>query len=159
MAMAWVGLGSNLDHPEARIREAIEHIASLDGVVALRCAGIYRSPPWGPVPQPDFANSVAEIETPLAPAALLQALLGIERQMGRTRGERWGPRRIDLDLLHVEGCQCDSESLQLPHPRIAERAFVLVPWLDLQPGLSLPGLGRLADLAEKVDRSKLQPLP
>ncbi len=159
MALAWIGLGSNLDDPAARLREATEQIASLAADGSLRIAGFYRSPPWGPVAQPDFVNSVVEIETTLAPLALLDALLDIERRMGRVRDQRWGPRRIDLDLLHVQGSRCDDERLQLPHPRIVERAFVLRPWLDLRPALDLPGLGRLADLAKKVDCSNLQPLP
>lgn len=159
MALAWIGLGSNLDDPPARLREAIAHIASLPGCAVLRVAPFYRSPPWGPVAQPDFVNSVVEIETSMAPLDLLEALLQVEQAMGRIREARWGPRRIDLDLLHVEGGACDSERLQLPHPRLAERAFVLRPWLDLQAELALPGQGRLADLAKKVDCSNLQPLP
>lgn len=159
MALAWVGLGSNLDDPPARLREALELIAALPGVSLRRASAFYRSPPWGRVTQPDFVNAVAELDSTLDPESLLAAMLSIERTMGRLRGERWGPRRIDLDLLHVEGQRREDESLQLPHPRIAERAFVLRPWLDLQPDLDLPGLGRLAQLAKKVDCSILQPLP
>lgn len=159
MALAWVGLGSNLDDPPARLREALELIAALPGVSLRRVSAFYRSPPWGHVTQPDFVNAVAELDTALDPEPLLDAMLTIERAMGRVRGERWGPRRIDLDLLYVEGQCRDGEGLQLPHPRIAERAFVLRPWLDLQPDLDLPGQGRLAMLAKKVDCSILQPLP
>jgi 2-amino-4-hydroxy-6-hydroxymethyldihydropteridine diphosphokinase len=134
-------------------------MVSLDGVGAVSVSPLFRAPPWGPVAQPDFVNAVARLETTLEPEVLLAGLLGIERDMGRERRERWGPRRIDLDLLHMEGAQLDTASLQLPHPRIAERAFVLKPWSELDPGLSLPGMGRIADLAKKVDCSKLQPLP
>lgn len=158
MARAWVGLGSNLDDPPARLHEALEHIASLPGVLDLRCSRFYRTPPWGPIAQPEFVNAVAELDWSGVPEALLAALLGIEQAMGRQRRERWGPRRIDLDLLHLEGQQRASESLQLPHPRLADRAFVLCPWQELAPDLDLPGLGRLADLAKKVDCSNLQPL-
>jgi 2-amino-4-hydroxy-6-hydroxymethyldihydropteridine diphosphokinase len=158
MALAWIGLGSNLDDPPARLREALDRVAETPAVALVRCSPLYRSPPWGPIAQPEFVNAVAELDTGLAPEALLQALLGIELAMGRERRERWGPRRIDLDLLHMEGCAHCSQALQLPHPRLAERAFVLRPWLDLQPRIVLPGLGALADLAKKVDCSNLQPL-
>ncbi|MCK7595442.1 2-amino-4-hydroxy-6-hydroxymethyldihydropteridine diphosphokinase [Pseudomarimonas salicorniae] len=159
MALAWVGLGSNLDDPPARLREALEHIAALEGVFALRSSPFYRAPPWGPVAQPDFVNAVAEFDARLAPEPLLEALLSIERRMGRERRERWGPRRIDLDLLHMEGESRAGDRLELPHPRIAERAFVLCPWRDLAPTLELPGLGRIEALAKKVDCSNVQPLP
>ena len=159
MALAWVGLGSNLDDPAERLREALEHVAALEGVAALRASPFYRAPPWGPVAQPDFVNAVAELETRLDPETLLEALLSIERRMGRERRERWGPRRIDLDLLHMAGETRAGARLELPHPRIAERAFVLCPWRDLAPALELPGLGRIDELAKKVDCSNVQPLP
>jgi 2-amino-4-hydroxy-6-hydroxymethyldihydropteridine diphosphokinase len=158
MALAWIGLGSNLGDPPAQLREALDRLAAAPGVARLRSSPLYRSAPWGPIAQPEFVNAVAEVDTGLAPEALLQVLLGIELAMGRERRERWGPRRIDLDLLHIEGCTHRSQVLQLPHPRLAERAFVLRPWLDLQPRLAIPGLGVLADLAKKVDCSNLQPL-
>ena len=158
MTLAWVGLGSNLDDPPARLREALEHVAALPGVRVLRVSPFYRTPPWGLLDQPDFVNAVAELDVQLQPIALLHALLGVEQAMGRERRQRWGPRRIDLDLLHVDGHACADDALELPHPRLGERAFVLRPWLDLQPALSLPGLGALADLAKKVDCSNLQPL-
>lgn len=158
MTLAWLGLGSNLDDPPARLREALERVDGLKGVRLLRVSPLYRSPPWGPVAQPHFVNAVAELEVVIDAETLLQALLGVEQAMGRTRHERWGPRRIDLDLLHMDGEQRCGERLQLPHPRLAERCFVLRPWLDLQPRLALPGLGLLADLAKKVDCSNLQPL-
>lgn len=159
MALAWIGLGSNQDDPAARLHEALHRLQQVRGISLRGVSPFYRSPPWGPVPQPDFVNAVAEIDGHLAPEAMLEALLGIERAMGRERGVRWGPRRIDLDLLHMEGCRRDGVGLQLPHPRLAERAFVLRPWLDLRPELVVPGLGPLAALLEKVDCSKLLPLP
>jgi 2-amino-4-hydroxy-6-hydroxymethyldihydropteridine diphosphokinase len=102
--------------------------------------------------QPDFLNAVVVLETPLLPHDLLDALLGIERDAGRERGgERWGPRTLDLDLLHVDGKTVSDERLTLPHPHIAERAFVLLPLSELSPDLEIPGRGRVVDLLRSVD--------
>jgi 2-amino-4-hydroxy-6-hydroxymethyldihydropteridine diphosphokinase len=113
---------------------------------------IYRTPPWGVTDQPDFLNAVVALETPLPPHDLLNALLGIERAAGRQRnGERWGPRTLDLDLLHVAGQTINDERLTLPHPHIADRAFVLLPLNDVAPELDIPGQGKVVELLRNVD--------
>ncbi|MBD8526529.1 2-amino-4-hydroxy-6-hydroxymethyldihydropteridine diphosphokinase [Pseudomarimonas arenosa] len=162
--LCYIGLGSNLDQPIERVREAAVRLAALPEVEQFQLSPLYRSAPWGKLDQPDFINAVAVLRTSLPPVQLLLQLLSVERQMGRERGaERWGPRRIDLDLLHVEGVclrtdPADSPALELPHPRIGERAFVLRPWCDLTEDLDLPGLGSLRQLANQVDCSSLSQL-
>jgi 2-amino-4-hydroxy-6-hydroxymethyldihydropteridine diphosphokinase len=121
----------------------------------------YRTPAWGVTDQPDFINAVAELATTLAPLALLDVLQATERAHGRDRAreQRWGPRTLDLDLLAMEGEVLDTPALQLPHPRAVERAFVLVPWSEIAPGLDLPGLGRVDALAAALDRSGIEAIP
>lgn len=152
MALAYIGLGSNLDHPEQQIAQALNGLRALRGCRLLRQSSLYRSAPWGLVEQPSFVNAVAEIETALAPVELLDGLLALERAQGRDRsGVRWGPRRIDLDLL-LHGSHLSSDpQLELPHPRIAERSFVLVPLAELAPHLFIPGQGAIAELLLRVD--------
>lgn len=152
MARAFVALGGNLGDTHAYLRQALEALALLPQTRLLATSRLYRTPPWGLREQPAFLNAVAVLETALAPHALLDALLEIERAAGRVRdGERWGPRTLDLDLLHVDGCILHDERLTLPHPRIAERAFVLLPLAELAPGLELPGQGRVERLLAAVD--------
>lgn len=149
---AYIALGSNLGDSHQQLLDAIEKLAELPHTRLLARSRFYRTPPWGKLDQPDFLNAVAVLETPLPPHDLLDALLDIEREAGRQRdGERWGPRTLDLDLLHVAGKTIDDERLTLPHPHIAERAFVLLPLNDLAPDLDIPGLGRVADLLRTVD--------
>lgn len=152
MALAYIGLGSNLDHPEQQIAQALNGLRALRGCRLLRQSSLYRSAPWGLVEQPSFVNAVAEIETALTPVELLDGLLALERAQGRDRsGVRWGPRRIDLDLL-LHGSHLSSDpQLELPHPRIAERSFVLVPLAELAPHLFIPGQGAIAELLLRVD--------
>ena len=121
---------------------------------------LYRTPPWGMLEQPPFLNAAVRLDTGLAAGELLDALLAIERAAGRTReGERWGPRTLDLDLLHMEGVRMADARLTLPHPRIAERAFVLLPLADLAPELELPGQGKVAELLAALDHSGCEALP
>ena len=153
MTLAYVGLGSNLDDPADRIAEAITGLAALPGSIVLRRSSLYRSAPWGYADQPAFINAVAELETGLAPRALLDALLALERAQGRERGgPRWGPRRIDLDLLLHGDHVSQSEGLELPHPRIGERAFVLAPLAELAPQLRV-GDSSVTALLAAIDAS------
>jgi len=139
---AWIGLGSNLGEPEARLREAIRRLEESDSIDLKRCSAFYRTAPWGKEGQDEFLNAVLVIDTILQPQQLLTALLDIEQQMGRERsGERWGPRCIDLDLLTYEDLVLKSPSLELPHPRMQLRAFVLHPVLELDPDFYIPGIG------------------
>ncbi len=137
---ALVGLGANLGDPPAQLADALVRLAGL-GIPSLRRSGLYLSAPVGP-PQPDFVNAAVELETNLSPTALLSALLSVEVALGRTRTTRWGPRLVDLDLLLCEEQTCDAPGLTLPHARLAERAFVLIPLAEIAPAARHPTLGR-----------------
>ena len=160
MIHAYVALGSNLGDSCQQLLDAMDALDRLPGSRLLARSGLYRTPPWGVLEQPPFINAVVLLESALTPYALLDELLAIERAAGRTRdGERWGPRTLDLDLLHVDGVALNDERLTLPHPRIAERAFVLLPLYELAPELVLPGQGRVAGLLATVDTAGCVPLP
>jgi len=144
MTRAFVALGGNLGDTRAILRQALDAFEALPRTRLVAQSSFYRTPPWGLRDQPSFLNAAAELETTLGPHELLDALLDIERAAGRVRdGERWGPRTLDLDLLHMDGVTLHDDRLVLPHPRIAERAFVLLPLAELAPGLELPGQGRV----------------
>ena len=151
MTLAYVALGSNLGEPRQQVRDALAALAALPDTRVTRRSALYRTPPWGVLDQPAFINAVAELATTLSPETLLSEMLAIERRAGRVRAERNGPRTLDLDLLHVEGVRRDDPQLTLPHPRLAERAFVLLPLNDVAPQLQLPGLGSVAELLAQVD--------
>lgn len=152
MTRAFVALGGNLGDTRAYLRAALDRLANLPDSRLLARSRFYRTPPWGLREQPAFLNAAAMLDTALAPHALLDALLDIELAAGRVRkGERWGPRTLDLDLLHMDGVALHDERLTLPHPRIAERAFVLLPLAELAPDLELPGQGRVDALLAAVD--------
>lgn len=160
----WIGLGGNRDDSGALLVEALARLAAVPGVALLRRSATYRSPPWGRQDQPHFVNAVAELESALEPGALLRQLLEIERSLGRRRSEttRWGPRCIDLDLLAYGALRLQSEELELPHPRMHLRAFVLVPLLELEPGFVIPGQGPAADCLRNIDADEVAaivPLP
>jgi 2-amino-4-hydroxy-6-hydroxymethyldihydropteridine diphosphokinase len=157
---AYIALGSNLGDARGHVQDAFDALARLPGTRLLTRSLLYLTPPWGMLEQPAFVNAVARIDTTLSPHALLDALLAIERAAGRVRdGERWGPRTLDLDILHMDGVTLDDERLSLPHPRIRERAFVLLPLNDVAPGLELAGQGRVADLLAELDTTGLERLP
>jgi 2-amino-4-hydroxy-6-hydroxymethyldihydropteridine diphosphokinase len=143
---AFVGLGSNLEDPANQLQRAIAALADVPHTKILNVSSFYRSAPFGPVEQPDFLNAVVQLETRLDARNLLLHLLAIERQQGRTRGERWGPRTIDLDLLVHGETSSDTAELRLPHPGIALRNFVLLPLQEIAPDLVVQGLGRIADI-------------
>jgi 2-amino-4-hydroxy-6-hydroxymethyldihydropteridine diphosphokinase len=141
MTRAYVGVGANLGDREATIRAALEALPGLVGVSKLR-----ETDPVGVVDQPPFLNAAAVLETELAPRELLDTLLAVERELGRERRERWGPRTIDLDLLLYGDKTIDEPGLTVPHPRLHERRFALEPLLDLDPELAIPGRGRVTDV-------------
>lgn len=157
---AYVGLGSNLDAPEQQIERALDALATrVPQTQLLRTSRRYRTLPWGIAEQPAFVNAVAEVATSLPPRDLLEALLMLERVQGRHRdGARWGPRTIDLDLLVYGDLRAEWPGLMLPHPRLAERAFVLVPLADLDADLVIPGVGAVRDLLAGIDLSDCVPL-
>jgi 2-amino-4-hydroxy-6-hydroxymethyldihydropteridine diphosphokinase len=142
MISAYIGLGANLDDPAAQITQAMDELARLPESRLTARSSLYASAPVGYKAQPDFINAVVEIETRLAPRTLLSALLDIEHHHGRNRSFRNAPRTLDLDLLVYGRARFHEEGLTLPHPRMHERAFVLLPLLEIAPALSIPGLGR-----------------
>lgn len=142
---AWIGLGGNVGDPAATLRAALLDLAALPQTQLLRASRLYRTPAWGMVEQPDFVNAVALLETTLGARDLLEAMLGIERAFGRERGERWGPRVIDLDLLLHGDAVLDEPGLRVPHPHLHQRAFVLVPLLEIEPDAFIPGQGPAHD--------------
>ena len=131
MKEAYAALGANLGDREASLREAIRRLGEIEGICVRRVSSLYETDPVGYTDQPAFLNMAVALGTSLSPLDLLHAMLGIEREMGRVREVRWGPRVIDLDLLLYEGARSNTDELILPHPRMGERAFVLVPLQDV----------------------------
>lgn len=148
--IAYLGLGTNLGDREANLSRALELLAATPGVRVRRASAIYETEPVGPREQPRFLNQVVEVETELAPRALLARLLRIEAALGRARRERWGPRTMDMDILLYDDLVLETPGLTLPHPRLTERAFALVPLAELAPGRILAGGQAVADLAARV---------
>ncbi|MGE0582293.1 MAG: 2-amino-4-hydroxy-6-hydroxymethyldihydropteridine diphosphokinase [Steroidobacteraceae bacterium] len=156
---AYVGVGGNLGDSRALVIAAIDRIGALPSTSHLLRAPLYRTPPFGPVVQPDFVNSAVGFLTQLDAHALLAELHAIERALGREPArERWGPRAIDLDLLVLGSERLADETLVLPHPGIAERGFVLLPLADVAPGLYVPGAGLVAELRRRVPTDGIERL-
>jgi 2-amino-4-hydroxy-6-hydroxymethyldihydropteridine diphosphokinase len=137
--LAWLGLGGNLGDVRSAMIAGLEYLDRLDEVDVLRVSGLYETPPWGKTDQPAFLNACAEISTSLGPRALLRACLDAEQALHRVRGERWGPRTIDIDILAMDGVEVAEDGLSIPHARITGRAFALVPLHDLVPQLVVSG--------------------
>jgi 2-amino-4-hydroxy-6-hydroxymethyldihydropteridine diphosphokinase len=153
---AYVGLGSNLDGPAGQVRRALSALAQIPATRLVRYSSLYGSRPMGPVAQPDFVNAVAGLLTQLEVVDFFERLRALERQLGRAPPrERWGPRRIDLDLLVFAQLRLDEAGLQLPHPGIVERNFVLYPLAEVAPELPVPGCGRVAELLARVNSEGL----
>lgn len=150
---AFVGLGANLDDPGARVVRVQRELGELPQTRLVAASSCYRSPPLGPSDQPDYVNAVVELETTLAPHALLDELQRLERVHHRVRTERWGPRTLDLDLLLYGSATLADERLTVPHPGIAARAFVLLPLAEIAADFVVPGLDRVRDLLASVDCS------
>ena len=155
---AYVGLGSNLGDRSAHLLLGLSALSRLPQTHLLRLSPVYETEPVGP-PQPPYLNLVVELETELSPRALLGEMLSIERAQGRERRERWGPRTLDLDLLLYGDLVLKEEDLEVPHPRLHQRAFVLVPLLDLLPEGRHPLLGQsFRELLASLDTSGVRPL-
>jgi 2-amino-4-hydroxy-6-hydroxymethyldihydropteridine diphosphokinase len=132
MTRAYVGIGSNMDDPVRQVRKAIDALRAVGEVVIV--SSLYRTAPWGKTDQPAFINAAVALDTQLRPRALLHALKWLERELGRVENsERWGPRRIDFDILAYGDERVDEGDLVIPHPRLHERAFALVPLAEIAP--------------------------
>ena len=158
---AFIALGGNVGDVENTLIEALFEIDGLPQTSVRSQSGFYRTRAWGRTDQPDFVNAVAELSTWLVPRILLDKLLEIEERHGRVRsdGEKWGPRELDLDLLVYGDESLDEPGLHLPHPRLHERAFVLVPLAEIAPLLLIPGQGSVSDLLAAVDASGVVAIP
>lgn len=138
MTVAYVGLGSNLNHPKKQVKTALRHIQQLPQTCITRISRLYETAPLGPQNQANFINQVIVLKTSLTALNLLKALQEIENAMGRARQGRWGPRVIDCDILLYGNDRMTSETLTIPHPGLTTRAFVLYPLLEIAPDLILP---------------------
>lgn len=154
-AWAAIGLGANLDAPDRTLRQALDWLAALPGSQLIGQSRLYRSLAIGPGTQPDYANAVAVLTTRLSAADLLAALHALEARAGRTRTVRWGARTLDLDLLLYERQASHEPALLLPHPRLAERDFVLQPLCDIAPDWRLPDGDAMATLNQRLGASSL----
>ncbi len=158
MAKAYLGLGSNLGDKRAMILEALARLDAAPGISVKSRSGLYRTPPWGDTNQDWFLNAAAALETTLEPHALLRTCLDVERQLGRVRERKWGPRLIDIDVLAYEGAEVSDEILVLPHRFVLERAFVLRPLAEIAPDLVIGGT-RVADALARIDQSGIEQVP
>lgn len=145
----YIGLGSNLEQPTQQLDRAAAALQNTEQTALLALSSYYTSAAIGPGSQPDYQNAVAKITTSLAPLALLDHLQAIENQQGRVRSVRWGARTLDLDLLLYGQLELSSARLQLPHPRLGERLFVLQPLLEIAPELVLPDGRKVAAVLAK----------
>ena len=158
MVRAFVGLGANVGDPVAQVSRALAKLAGLEKTRVERTSSLYRTAPLGHVDQPEFVNAVASLETALTPRELLDALLGIEEAAGRERTFRNAPRVLDLDLLLYGDEIIDAPGLEVPHPRMHERAFVLIPLLEIAPDVVIPRRGRAADLLGRLESQAVRKL-
>ncbi len=154
--VAFVGLGSNLNDPARQILRAVQALGALPGTRLLACSALYRSAPVGYFDQPDFINAVAKLETGLAPRALLDALLELERHHGRTREFPNAPRTLDLDVLLYDELRHHEHGLTVPHPQMHLRAFVLAPLLEIAPDCAIPGIGSAADALAQISDQRVE---
>ncbi len=165
MPIAYIGLGSNMGDKVANLKKSVEVLGQVPGNKVLAVSSFYETEPVGKVDQDWFINAAVKIETGLTPRELLDILLKIEKELGRVRDARWGPRIIDLDILLYDDLVMDEEGLVIPHPYLHERRFVLVPLAEIAPGLIHPRLKKsMSELLmglhdskkiEKVRRTKV----
>lgn len=151
MNRAVLALGANLGEPASALQGAVDELRQSDGIEVIACSSIYETDPMGGPEQPCYLNAVVLVRTSLDPNALLAEAHRIELQWGRVREIRWGARTLDVDVIAYEDVRSDDERLTLPHPRAHERAFVLVPWMEIDPEAVLPGHGAIRDLITGID--------
>jgi 2-amino-4-hydroxy-6-hydroxymethyldihydropteridine diphosphokinase len=153
----YLSLGGNLGDPAASMATALRLLDADDDTRVIAVSSLYRTPPWGKLDQPDFLNAAAEISTALAPRALLDLCLEAERKLKRVREERWGPRLIDIDILVFGDRVIHETGLEVPHPRMLERAFVLAPLAEIAPELAVGGRS-VSERLSAVDTSGIERL-
>lgn len=136
---AYLGLGANVGDPQKSLSQALRELAKHPKIQLIQASSLYRTAPVGVLDQPDFLNAVVQIETALDPDALMTAMLGVEKKLGRVRTKRWGPRVIDIDVLLYGARQIETPLITAPHPRMHERAFVMTPLAEIAPDLRIPG--------------------
>ena len=156
---AVLSLGSNLGDRLAMLQGAVDAIAASPELTVLAVSPVYETDPVGGPDQPAFLNAVLVVETALQPKVLLASVQAVEDAFHRTRAVHWGPRTLDVDVVTVGDLRVDEPDLQLPHPRAHERAFVLVPWADVDPQAQLPGHGTVADLVRALSSTGVRPRP
>ena len=161
--VACIGLGGNVGDVPHALARAFEALGRLPGTRLLRASPLYRTPAWGVEAQPDFVNAAATLATALPAADLLACLLEIERALGRTRAadgsDRWGPRTLDLDLLLYGDAVIDQPGLRVPHPRLHERAFALLPLAAIAPDAVIPGIGTVRQALAALETAGIEALP
>lgn len=156
---AVLSVGSNLGDRLGTLQGCVQAISGLPGTDVRAISPVYETAPVGGPAQPDYLNAVLAVRTALDPRALLAETQGIEADFGRVRGERFGPRTLDIDIISYDGEVSDDPVLTLPHPRAHERAFVLAPWHDVDPAASLPGRGPVAALLDGLGRDGVRYRP
>lgn len=149
--VCYIGIGSNLQDPLSQCRKSIAALTNPLTTTVYKVSSYYQSEPLGPADQPRYINLVAQLGTTLKPLELLDFLQAIEHSQGRVRGRRWGERTLDLDLLLYADKQINCARLSVPHPGITQRSFVLLPLLEIDPKIHIPGLGAAADFAQSVN--------
>lgn len=156
---AVVSLGANLGNRLETLQGAVDALEDTPGIRVKAVSPVYETEPWGVEPgsQPSYFNAVAVLKTTLPPSSLLERAQAVEEAFHRVRDERWGPRTLDVDIVAYADLHSDNPRLTLPHPRAHERAFVLAPWLDIDPAAELPGRGPVADLLDAVTRDGVTP--
>ena len=155
---AYLSLGGNLGDPAESMGAALRMLDADLGTVVVSVSSLYRTPPWGKTDQPDFLNAAAQISTSLSPRGLLDLCLEAERKLKRVREARWGPRLIDIDILVFGDRAIHESGLEIPHPRMLERAFVLVPFGEIAPDFSVGG-EKLSDRLASTDITGIERLP
>ena len=143
-----IAVGANLGNAEQVVNEALANVAEELNGSLVACSSLFRTAPVGGPDQPDFVNAVAIVDTELEPGDVLTRLQAMENDAGRVRDVRWGPRTLDLDVIVAGQVVSDDPVLTIPHPRAHERAFVLVPWLEIDPSAQIPGVGYVRDLVD-----------
>lgn len=156
---AFLCLGGNIGAPDAAMRAVLAAIEARADSAVVAVSSLYRTPPWGKLDQPDFLNAAVHIRTALDPQGLLAVCLDIERSLKRVRDERWGPRTIDIDILLYDALSVHTDGLVIPHPRMAERVFVLAPLAEIAPDRLVAGesVGALLDRLDRTGVRKITP--